>query len=144
MATGIAAGANIRDIVFATLEADTSVLLPLLSNEVSRILPRRDIDVTKVHRPFIFIRLEGVAGGGDAMDQGVWAIEVHDRPGYGLERIDRIVDRLKVLFNHKPWPTPSGSTERPRKSWWAGATGELPDDPLKTIKRIARFQLVQS
>jgi hypothetical protein len=139
----IASGASIRDIVYSTIEAD-STLLALLTGGANSVLPRRGIDPGKAAKPFVFVRLEGIGGGGDNMDTGTWAIEVHDRPGYGLLTIDKIVDRLKVLFNHQNWPKPSGSIERPRKSYWAGATGELPDDGLNTLKRIARFQIIQS
>lgn len=139
----IAAGANTRDIVYSTIEAD-SALLALLAQGVNSVLPRRGVDPGKTIKPFVFIRLEGAGGGGDEMLTGTWAIEVHDRPGFGLVTVDAIVNRLKVLFHHQSWPVPSASSERPRRSWWAGATGELPDEGLSTLKRIARFQVVQS
>lgn len=139
----IAAGANVRDIVYNTIEADTT-LLTLLANSTTSVLPRRGVDPGKANKPFVFVRLEGIGGGGDDMDTATWAVEVHDRPGYGLQTVDKIVDRLKVLFHHKTWPVPSGSTERPRRSTWAGVTGELPDDGLSTLKRICRLQVVQS
>lgn len=140
----IAAGANTRDILMSTIEEDAT-LLALLAGGINSVLPRKSVKLAEgTPTPFVYVRLEGVGGGGDDMDTGTWAVEVHDRPGYGLVSVDKIVARLKVLFNHQVWPVPSGSTERPRRSWWAGATGELPDEGVKTIKRIARVQITQS
>lgn len=140
----ITAAPNVRAQVFAVLEGDAT-LLALLPNGASSILPRQHIDPAKVATPFVFVRLEGSGSTGlDNLDRAVWAFEVHDRPGYGLWKIDRIVDRLRVLFQHRRWAWPTGSSEHPRRSWWAGVTGELTDQGFNTLKRIARVQLYQS
>ncbi len=143
MAPVIVAAPSVRAMIYATLEADAG-LLALLPNGAMSILPRQNMDPAKVARPFIYFRLEGVGGGGTDMDTATWAFEVHDRPGFGLWSIDRIIDRLRWLLNHKQWPHPTASMERPRNSHYAGASGEMPDDGWSTIKRIARFQIIQS
>lgn len=140
----IAARPNVRDQVFTVLESD-AVLVALLANGVGSILPRKNVDPGAAKTPFLYIRLEGGAPTGlDDLDRYVWAFEVHDRPGYGLVAVDKIVARLKVLFHHKRWAAPTASSERPRRSWWAGATGELADQGWNTVKRIARVQLFGS
>jgi hypothetical protein len=98
----IAAGANTRDILMSTIEADTGVLLPLLAGGINSVLPRKSVKLAEgTPTPFVYVRLEGVGGGGDDMDTGTWAVEVHDRPGYGLTSIDKIVARLKCECDHK-------------------------------------------
>lgn len=143
MAPVIVQDVSVRAMVYATLEADTT-LLALLPNAASSILPRRNMDPAKTATPFLFIRMDGDAGGGDDMDRLVIAIEIHDRPGFGFRSIDAIADRLKWIFNHKTWPVPTGSTERPRRSRYAGSTGELADDGWTTFKRIWRMEIIKS
>ena len=140
----IAEGVSTREMFFNTMKADSD-LVALLTNGVNGILPSKDLDPMKVAKPFVWLRFEGGGTlGTDGMDLGIWVIEAHDRPGYGLVKVDLIVARLKILFQHQTWPRPTASSERPRMSYWAGATGELPDNGFHTIKRIARIQLVQS
>lgn len=146
----IAAAPNIRAQVFAVLEADVVLVDPYslrnyLPNGVNSILPRPHIDPGTAKGPFLFMRFEGEGSTGlDNLDRLVVAIEVHDWPGYGLWKIDRIVDRVLWLFNHRRWLWPTASMEKPRRSWRAGATGELPDPGWNTLKRVARFQLYKS
>ncbi len=140
----IAARPNFRDQVFAVLEGDAT-LLAYLANGVNSLLPRKGIDPATAKTPFVFLRIEGVGSTGlDNLDRTVLAFEVHDRPGYGLVAVDKIVARLKVLFNHRRWEMPTAGTEWARRSWWAGATGELVDQGWNTVKRIARVQVFQS
>jgi hypothetical protein len=141
--TTVAAGPSTRAIIYATLEADAT-LLALLADGAASILPRAKIDPALVHKPFVLVRFEGTGGGGDDMDVLTFGIEVHDRPQFGLWNIDRIIDRIKWLFNHKDWPIPASSSERPRKSAYAGASGEVTDEGWATIKRIARVRVITS
>jgi|GEM_PF-4696535 len=132
-----------RAMNYATLEAD-AVYLALMAGGVSSILPRARLDPATAPTPFTWIRFEGVGAGGDDMDRLMIAFEVHDRPGFGYWKIDRAIDRIKWMYNHKVWPVPTGSTERPRRSSYAGATGELIDQGWNTIKRVARIAIITS
>lgn len=128
---------------YATLEADT-IYLALMAGGVNSILPRGRLKPEEAPTPFTWIRFEGDSGGGDDMDRLVIVFEIHDRPGYGYWKIDRAIDRIKWIFNHKRWPVPTGSTERPRRSRYDGASGELADAGWNTIKRFARISIITS
>lgn len=144
MRPAIASGANTRDMFINTMKAYPD-LLALLTNGANGLLPQGNLDPLKVAKPFIYVRREGDGSqGSDDMGLGTWVLEVHERIGYGLVKVDKIITLIDFLFRHQTWPRPTDSLERPRRSYWAGATGELPDDGWKTIKRIARIQLVQS
>lgn len=140
----IAAAENVRTQVYRALAHD-AVLVALLANGANSILPRQGIDPLKAQKPFLWVRLEGEGSLGDEeINRAVWAIEVHDRPGYGLLKIDAIVDRIQRIFRFGRWETPTASIARPRGSAWAGATGEMADQAWTTIKRIARVAVYTS
>lgn len=131
----IAAGANIRDQVYLVMEGDAALLALLANQSVASILPRKNVDPAQAKTPFIYVRLEG------GWPLETWAFEAHDRPGFGLFKVDRIIDRLQMLFHGRRWRWPGESLERPRRSVWGSPTGELTDQDWNTIKRIGRMQV---
>lgn len=144
----IAAAANPRAMIYAALSADAP-LLALLDSDPLRILPRIvggvPLDPKRTPRPFLLVRFEGDGVADvDDLGRGVWAFEAHDEPGRGLIQIDRLLLRIPAIFHGARWAIPTDSAARPRHSWRAGTTGELPDAEFMTIKRIARIQLYGS
>lgn len=140
----IAAAENVRAQLYQALAANTA-LVALLANGAGGILPRHNVDPLKVQKPFLWVRMEGEGSLGDEqINRAVWAIEVHDRPGYGLITIDEIVKLIERTFRFGRWETPTASIARPRGSVWAGSTGEMADQGFTTIKRIARVGIYTS
>lgn len=142
MPATIDAAPSVRAQVYAALEGD-GPLLALLPNGIGCILPRAGIDPQKVARPFLFVRYEGGAPPGEASpDLGTWVIEVHERPGYGLVKVDALIARLRWIFDGARWDPATDGLARAYVSDWAGATGEVADQGWSTIKRLARLQVL--
>lgn len=149
--TVVAAASNIRTQLFTHLESDAT-LLGMLPQGVNSILPRRvlsggqwrEVDPAAAQKPFIFVSFDGGGPVGYMQpDSSTYALEVHDRPGYGYVDIDRILAQLKWRLDGAEWQ-PATATLPAYHSWWAGASGELPDPGLQTMKRIGRIQVLQS
>lgn len=150
--TVVAAAPNVRMQLFTHLESDAT-LLAMLPQGINSILPRRvpgsggqwtTIDPASRKTPFIFVRHEGRGPVGDMQPElGTWAFEVHEAPDYLYADVDRILARIKWIFDGAEWQTAT-ATLPAYVSTWAGASGELPDPGLQTMKRIGRIQVLQS
>lgn len=141
MPAPVPAGSNIRDQLMDALEAD-SALTELLADGATSVLPRRGVDPNKARTPFALVRYEGGGQAGEADPEiGTWAVEIHDKPGYGLVSIDAAVLAIKRRLRNADWARNSAGG-RAYRSEWAGATGELVDQGYGTIKRIARIRVI--
>lgn len=142
--TPVPAAANLRAQVFGLLRGD-SVFTGYLVDGANSVLPRKNIDPKAAGKPLAWVRFEGTGSLGPwDLDRLVVAVELHDRPGFGLVKVDAAVNRIKWLVLNRKWTRPTETREFPRRSVWLGATGELPDDGWTTVKRIARFAIYLS
>lgn len=141
MSRTIPSAPTVRAMIYQALAADPT-LLGLLG--AAGMLPQPGSDPRLHKRPFLYIRREGDGRDGDGLAQAVWAIEIHYEPSAGPYVAEALRDALKAIFHRARWAPPTQSSERPRRSWWAGTSGELPDAGFGTSKLIARFTLTQS
>lgn len=138
---------NQRMQLYQVLESDSVLHGPdMLPQGPGSVLPRLGATPEAAIRPFLFVRLEGSGSrGNDDLDLATWVIEAHDLPDAGLWTIDRIMERIKWLFNGAFWqPTTATGSSQAFRSWWLGRTGELPDAGFDTTKALGRVQVVVS
>lgn len=147
MPVRVIAAPDIRSQIYGVLQRDTALYGPnLLQRSNTAILPIANFNAATAPKPFLFVRMEGQSSrGDDDMKQETWVIEVHQDPAKGPTTIDRLMDRIQWLFDGAVWePTTGTSPRRGYRSWWAGRTGEFPDEGFGSNKAIGRFQLVAS
>jgi len=144
----IAAALTVRDQIIGALSGNAALvaLLATTPQGAPAILPTGTVDPQLVHKPFLWVINEG---GGPPDDAGpdlvTFSIEAHERPGYGLVKLDTIVGAIRLIFDGRRWELPTGGGPgRAYYSEWIGATGELPDPGFKTIKRKCRVRLYMS
>ena len=141
--TVIAAAPNVRAQILGALKADAP-LVALLADGVASIFPRIKVDPARSRKPFIFWGYEGGGPRREASpDIGIWKFAVHDYPVNGLWTVDRIIDRIRWIYNGATWE-PATETLPAYWSQYAGSSGELVDPGWSTIFRIARVQVTQS
>lgn len=140
----VASALTIRAMLHEDLASD-SAIMALIPAGTDGILAPNVGDPLTVQRPFLLVRYEGDGSLGEAApDLGTWAIECHTRPDHGLLTLDVLMMHLKRRYADRNWASTTTPGSYPYRSFWAGASGDLPDLGYSTRKRIARFQLMFS
>ena len=136
---------GIRQTLYQTLVSDPGLLALGLGE--GRVLTQHSKDSQPTDGAFIVIRmLERNAPLFKVLPYGNQIVQfwVHDEPS-DFERIDQIIDRLKVLLPTLENTKAFGTSDR----WiqdvtWQGESQDFPDDDARTVTRYCQWQFTGS